>query len=88
MWNTLRDLAMQDLSDEVQMRDLSATASTSSSSQVRLWNTLHNLAMQSKSDEVYSNIADERLVSNDINIQFYPGKAVEHTTRPGHAGSV
>ena len=35
--------------------------------------------MQDQSDEVYSNITDERLVSNGINIQFYHGKAVEHT---------
>ena len=69
-------------------KDLSATASRSSSTKVRLWNTLHDLAMQDQSDEVYSNITDERLVSNGINIQFYQGKAVEHTTRPGHAGSV
>ena len=63
-----------------QMKDLSATASTSSSTKVRLWSTLHDLAMQDQSDEVYSNITDERLVSNGIQIQFYQGKSVKHTT--------
>ena len=63
------------MSDEVHVyrniiEDLSATASKSSSTMVRMWSILHDLAKQGQSDD----ITDERLVSNGINIQFYQGK--------------